>query len=305
MFIDTKNSTLAPMNSSRFQPLPTVAIGALLLLNPVSSNAQSEAIVPKEKIDLLTPDMFESFAYHLNEKKSIKEKKEDIWILNDGLLHIDGRGYGYVRTTESYKNYHLVMDYKWGEKTWPPREDRTMDCGLLMHGHGDDGSVGDTWMASVEAQLIEGGSGDILVLQGHNANDELIKTRATAETRKDRDGEYVWKEGGEPVIFPEEGKVNQRINWKDRDPDWKDELGYRGEKDVENPVGEWNRMEVICDGDKIDILLNGVLVNQVYDVDPAEGFICLQSESAECWVGKLELWPLGGFKGGSKPEVKE
>jgi len=295
------------MNLNRLRILFPCAVAACatILLNPSQAIAQSEAIVPKEKIDLLTPEMVESFVFHLNKAKSIKEKKEDIWILKDGGLHIDGRGYGYVRTPDSYKNYHLVMDFKWGENTWPPREDRTMDCGLLVHGHGDDGAVSDTWVASVEAQLIEGGSGDILVLQGKKADGDLIKTRATAETRKDRDGEFVWKAGGEAVVFPEEGKVNQRINWKDRDPDWEDVLGFRGDKDVENPVGEWNRLEVICDGDKIDIKLNGVLVNAVYGADPAEGWICLQSESAECWVSKLELWPIGGFEGGSEPDVKE
>lgn len=288
--------------------LCAITASSIAFLFPKTATAQApaktEAITPDKKIDLLEPALFKDFVYHLNKKKSLEKTKEDIWKLVDGKLHINGRGYGYIRTPQSYKNYHLIMDYKWGEKTWPPREDRTMDCGLLVHGHGKDGAVGDTWVASVEAQLIEGGSGDILVLQGKVEGEDLIKTRATAETRKDRDGEYVWKAGGEAVVFPEEGKVNQRINWRDRDPDWEDVLGFRGEKDVENPVGEWNRMEVICDGDKIDIKLNGELVNAVFDADPAEGWICIQSESAECWVGRLELHPIGEFKGGSDPKPK-
>ncbi len=302
------------MKFSRFRnlPLSALAIWSVTCLTPSQADAQSaapaaavesSAIAPGKLINLLEPSLFNNYVFHLNEAKSMEEEREKVWKLVDGKLHVTGKGFGYIRTRQAYKNYHLVMDYKWGEKTWPPREDKTRDCGLLVHGHGEDGSLGNTWLSSVEAQLIEGGSGDILVLQGQTADGELIKTRATAETRKDRDGEFVWKAGGEPIVFPQDGKTNQRINWRDRDPDWEDVKGFLGEKDVENPLGEWNRLEVICDGDKIEIRLNGEVVNAVYDADPAEGWICLQAESAECWVGRLEIWPIGGFKGGSKPVV--
>ena len=38
-------------------------------------------------------------------------------------------------------------------------------------------------------------------------------------------------------------------------------LGFRGKRDVEKPAGEWNRMEVICDGDTITNIVNGYVVN--------------------------------------------
>ena len=74
------------------------------------------------------------------------------------------------------------MEYGWGEDTWKPRLDRARDCGLLVHGHGPDGSLGDTWLSSIEAQLIEGGSGDILVLQGKKENGDLIPSRLSSFT---------------------------------------------------------------------------------------------------------------------------
>lgn len=304
------------MNFSRFRilHLSALAVGSALFLIPSQGTAQSapaaataetSAIAPEKLVNLLEPSLFDNYVFHLNEDKSMEEERGKVWKLVGDKLHVTGKGFGYLRTRQSYKNYHLVMDYKWGDKTWPPREDRTRDCGLLVHGHGPDGSLGNTWLSSIEAQLIEGGSGDILVLQGKDADDKLITTRATAETRKDRDGENVWKAGGEAIVFPENGKTNQRINWRDRDPDWEDVKGFLGDKDVETPLGEWNRMEVICDGDKIEIRINGEVVNAVYDSAPAEGWICLQAESAECWVGRLELWPIGEFKGGSKAIEKD
>ncbi|NNC89581.1 MAG: DUF1080 domain-containing protein, partial [Akkermansiaceae bacterium] len=57
-----------------------------------------------------------------------------------------------------------------------------------------------------------------------------------------------------------------------------------------------NRLEVICDGGIYRIFLNGVLVNEGRDATPDEGFIGIQSEWAECFFRRLELWPLGKFK---------
>ena len=47
---------------------------------------------------------------------------------------------------------------------------------------------------------------------------------------------------------------------------------------AEKPVGEWNKMEIICISDNIDVMLNDVLMNRASSVSPKEGHICLQSE---------------------------
>lgn len=276
--------------------LATLVVLGSLSMNSDSACGEDAAVAPTKVINLIADPDFKDYTFHLNSKKSHTEKREEIWIVKDGMLHVTGKAFGYIRTNTKYKDYHLVMDYKWGEKTWKPREDRARDCGLLVHGHGADGSLGGTWMSSIEAQLIEGGSGDILVLQGKNADGSLIKTSLTCEVTKDRDGETIWKKGGEARAFPEDGKQNQRINWRDRDPDWADVKGYRGAKDIENPLGEWNRMEVICQGGDMEVYINGELVNSGKNATPPEGFICLQTESAECWLRRFELWPIGQFK---------
>jgi hypothetical protein len=46
----------------------------------------------------------------------------------------------------------------------------------------------------------------------------------------------------------------------------------------EKPVGEWNKMEVICKGNSIEVFVNGVLVNTATGVNLTSGHICLQSE---------------------------
>lgn len=279
-----------------------------LTFSCVTSSAQdsvvSPAVSPAQVINLLADPEFTDFTVHLN-PKSLETEREKIWWINeDGHLHVGGKGFGYIRTNQRYRDYHCVLEYKWGERTWASRSDRARDCGLLMHSFGDDGEFGDTWMSSIEAQLIEGGSGDILVLawQPKDGNKPKAPTQLTAEVAEDRDGEPFWSKGGERRVFPPKDRVAARINWKDRSPDWADVKGFRGEKDIETPVGEWNRMEVICRDDTIKILLNGVLVNEGTGANPSEGFICLQSEFAECIIGRYELHPLGAFKEAWKPQ---
>ena len=42
----------------------------------------------------------------------------------DGMIRVSGEEFGGFTTEKEYENYHLVVEFKWGEKTWPPRETR-------------------------------------------------------------------------------------------------------------------------------------------------------------------------------------
>ncbi|NNC88684.1 MAG: DUF1080 domain-containing protein, partial [Akkermansiaceae bacterium] len=248
------------------------ALSALLLASLAPLSGQT---VPEAKIDLLADPALEGWVFHLNEKNSLSTKREEVATIKDGTLHVTGKGMGYLRTGESFRDYHLVAEYKWGERTWSKREDRARDCGLLLHCHGPDGVFGGTWPACVQTQMLEGSMGDINVLQGKDA-----PTNITVEVEKDAKGKTRWKKGGEAATFPLPGKSSASIVCKTRDPEWKDVKGFRGKDDVDKPAGEWNRLEVICDGGIYRIFLNGVLVNEGRDATPDEGFIGIQSEWA-------------------------
>lgn len=62
--------------------------------------------------------------------------------------------------------------------------------------------------------------------------------------------------------------------------------------EVERPLGEWNRYEIICDGGTIVLKVNGVEVNRATDVAVAPGKICFQSEGAEIHFRNINLVPL-------------
>src|SRR5262249_54378884 len=95
------------------------------------------------------------------------------------------------------------------------------------------------------------------------------------------------------------GSPKTRVTGKDglvqcsyHDLDYKDILGFRGKSDIDNPLGEWTRVECICKGDTITVYCNGKLVNKATDCSLSSGRICLQAEAADILYRNIELTPL-------------
>ena len=201
----------------------------------------------------------------------------------DGMIRISGEEWGCITTNAEYSNYKLIVEFKWGELTYEPRLENARDCGLLLHSQGEDGGSQGIWMHSIECQIIEGGTGDFIVV-GDGSNDFQITSNVRTEKQG---GSFLYQPDGQPQTINKD-----RINWFGRDPEWKDKLGFRGENAVENPVGEWNTLECVVFEGEISIFLNGILVNKAIDVKPNKGRIQIQSESAEIFFRRVELTPL-------------
>jgi hypothetical protein len=204
-----------------------------------------------------------------------------VFTVHNGLIQISGEDFGGLTTKDEFHDYHLIVEWKWGGRTFGSRKSNARDSGLLLHCIGPDGSAGGMWMESQECQIIEGGCGDLLMVSGRG------KPSLTCETRIGSDRQLYFEKGGKAVT-----RDTGRYNWWGRDPAWKDDIGFRGSRDVEKPVGEWNRIEVICDGDSITNIVNGYLVNIGTRSSLTKGKITVQSEGAEIFVRKFEVRPL-------------
>jgi hypothetical protein len=209
---------------------------------------------------------------------------DKVFTVQDGVLRVSGQVFGALITEKEYENYRLIVEFKWGDKTWPPREKAARDSGILLHSVGEDGAASGVWLESIECQMIEGGTGDFILVKGKN------KPSLTVEAEKSG-GQWYYKKGA-PAVPLDSG----RFNWYGRDPDWKDVKGFRGAKDVEKPAGEWNTLEVVCEGDKITNILNGTVVNAGTKSSHTKGKIQFQSEGAEVFFRKIDLLPLGDNK---------
>src|SRR5688500_11531303 len=56
-----------------------------------------------------------------------------VFTVEDGTIHVSGEVFGYPSTEKEYENYHLTVEFKWGEKTYEPRKNLTRDSGILLH----------------------------------------------------------------------------------------------------------------------------------------------------------------------------
>jgi hypothetical protein len=220
-----------------------------------------------------------------------RSDSQEVFRVTDGLLHVTGDALGSLITNQSYADYHLVLEYKWGERTWRDRTNSARDSGLLIHSNGVDGGYGGIWKPSIEVQIIEGGVGDFVFVGGKDESGSEVELSLTARVSLDRDGEVVWDPDGEPTTYGT--KNRRRINWRYRDPDWKDEKGFRGPRDVDSPSGAWTRLDVIADGNRITTFVNGEKVNEATDASPSAGQLQLQTELAEVFFRRWELYPAG------------
>jgi hypothetical protein len=208
---------------------------------------------------------------------------QKVFTVNDKMIRVSGEEWGCITTNKEYENFTLTVEFKWGTKTWEPRVKNARDNGILVHSTGMDGGYDGVWMHGIECQIIEGGTGDLLVV-----GDKTEKFAITCPVATEKQGgSYLFQPDGKPVTIH-----GGRINWYGRDADWEDVIDFRGKSDVEKPVGEWNRMEVVAKGNDISIFLNGVLVNQAMQVKPAKGRIQIQSEGAEMLIRRIELTPI-------------
>lgn len=259
------------MNNRAF----SVLASALL----VASAAAAEPRTPVKKVQLFNGRDLTGFYPSLKENKLSDPK--GVFTVRNRAIHVSGEEWGGLTTVDEWTNYHLVVEWKWGGKNMPPRVDKARDSGILIHGIGADGGAGSGWLESIEYQIIEGGTGDMILVRG--------KTRpsATAEIEKGANNQTYWKKGGEKMT-----RDSGRFNWYGRDRAWQDKLGYRGPVDVEKPVGKWNKSEIIARGDTLQYFLNGKLVLETTQVRPTAGKIQLQSEAAEIIFRKVEMRPL-------------
>lgn len=188
---------------------------------------------------------FTGWALHIPHADGADPKTDPkgVFKIEDGVLHVSGEEFGYVITNDEFSDFILTLEFKWGEKRYPPRENAKRDSGVLYHCVGPD----KVWPKSIECQIQEGDCGDFWMVDG---------TELTVR------GDRV-----------QSGRAAKTM-------------------DAEKPKGEWNFVEIICDGGKITHKVNGMVVNEGSDASVTRGKILLQSEGAEIFFRDIKLAPI-------------
>tara|TARA_Y100001934_G_scaffold61517_1_gene76233 strand:- start:1520 stop:2242 length:723 start_codon:yes stop_codon:yes gene_type:complete len=236
--------------------LSTILVFAFLI-----ASADSGAAERKKIIHLLNgKDLSNFYTFIRNSKdgKRTTDRNKDpdqVYTYKKGVLRVSGQHMGYLATKKNYSNYRLVAEFKWGKKTWDGRG-RGRDAGLFFNATGEDV----LFMKSQECQLLEGATGDLCLIRGA----DLAARGTSGVKRYDRPGK------GE----------------------WKNELGFRGADEVEKPLGEWNTIEIINRNGRIKLTVNGRVMVDGKNADPKSGKILIQSNNAELFYRRLDLYPL-------------
>lgn len=203
----------------------------------------------------------------LNVFTMIKENGEDV-------LKVNGQIYGGLTSKQEFGDYHLQLQFKWGEKKWAPRKEVQRDNGLLYHCTGPHGSFWNVWMRCLEFQIQERDMGDFFALAGANAQVYADGPR--------EDKQAGFKPGGAPI-----GVGSKYGNYR----------GIRSTNE-EKSHGEWNTMDLYTIGGRAIHVVNGTVVNAVDNaftvIDGKEsplirGKIQLQSEAADAFFRRVRI----------------
>ena len=83
---------------------------------------------------------------------------DSIFTVQDNMLHVSGKSFGYICTNNSFRNFHLVLEFRWGVQKHPPRLDAKRDSGILYYF--SESTPDKVWPRSIECQIQEGDCGD-------------------------------------------------------------------------------------------------------------------------------------------------
>lgn len=185
------------------------------------------------------------------------------------VIHISGEIFASLATKAEFENYHLRLEFKWGEKVTSQR-----NSGLLYHSFGPFGAAYGTWMASIEHQLKHESLGDTHL---------MANTYCETKTIKSSDGKnFNYSPEGQSTSFSETDNGRS----------------VKKAKDAEKPLGEWNTVDLYCFGQTSVHVVNGqvVMVNtnnskieNGLKIPLTKGRIQLQSEGGELFVRKVDI----------------
>lgn len=197
----------------------------------------------------------------------------------NGMIHISGQDWGGISTKKSFSNYHLRYQVKFGQKKWAPCENAVADGGLLYHCSLPYDFGSKCWMRSVEMQIQETDIGDY-----HNVGAGI--PQIPFSKAKDDDDDVDQYDPFAPLM-PTKNRVFRSGNF-------------------ESPSGQWTTGELIARGADAVFIVNGFVVNRVYNLyrddlqqQTTSGQLQFQSEGAEHFLRNIELRPINFAQPGS------
>ena len=87
-----------------------------------------------------------------------------VFTVKEGVISIKGDPFGYMRTTDSFSDYRLHVEWRW------PVE--PTNSGVFVHAQTPD----NIWIKCIECQLAAGNAGDFICMNGTDMNERTDKS---------------------------------------------------------------------------------------------------------------------------------
>jgi hypothetical protein len=137
---------------------------------------------------------------------------QNVFEFEKDVLHVSGAEVGYIATKKKYSNFHFTVEFKWGEKKYPPRENEKRDGGILYH---VDFYSGDkVWPRSLEFQIQEGDCGDFWMTDSTTIihTDTLTHPMKNLRVIKFKDAEKPKGEWNKAEVILQNGNITHILN---------------------------------------------------------------------------------------------
>lgn len=122
--------------------------------------------VKKDQVQLFNGRDLNNWAFHL---KDTSVDPAGVFMVHDGVIHITGNPYGYMRTKEKYSNYRLHVEWRW------PSE--ATNSGVFINAQLPD----TIWPKCIECQLAAGNAGDFICAGGSDMNERSDKSKKSVK----------------------------------------------------------------------------------------------------------------------------
>ena len=199
----------------------------------------------------------------LLEKQGINSDPNKVFQVEKGVLHISGQEFGGLVTQKEYENYYLRAEFKWGEKTYPPRDGKARDSGIQYNITGT-------------AQSLAADDGVSDQRRRHRRHVVVGGTGATVDGKV---YESTSSGPGAYIRIPHIGRGPLVNVTGHLDP----------VNDLERPHGKWNVLELVVDHDRVTYFVNGKLAILGMNANTTKGRILFQCEGAEVYFRNMKI----------------
>ncbi len=188
-------------------------IAACFFLCPLLPYAQSS--IHPQLSPLFNKTNFDGWHTFLK-TKGVNYDPEKVFAVENGILHISGKEFGYLETEKAFKNFHLLVEFKWGKRKWPPRDADTTrrDNGILYYVPVDAKDT--VWPKSIECQIQEGDVGDFWLIDSATVviNGKRTEPMDFNRVQKKSNGEYKTGKWNRVEIVSNKGHITYLVNGK-------------------------------------------------------------------------------------------